>query len=285
MKPVESDRNNITQRLKENKSMGNLILFNKKRYIKLKEKHHSKLIEALTNLNKSLKKSESLVNFPFSIKKNNSVMKIFKLKEEKINRKISKYNILPDIKKDKKNDKPELNNKDNLKNRFSSEIYFNFNLKDNFPTIQTNKTEEKIPYYLRALKLSTKTRTPAQIVKISQNSIHRKNPFNKYCFNLEEKIGDYVENKDNNTRYTNFHNLLKEYIKDELTGISVPGNILSRAGFIKTIQPKNVRTKIKKNIDVPNHTLIPTPSELAGKGINFTHITMKDIYNEKNKVI
>ena len=285
MKPIESDRNNNTEKLKESKSMNNLILFNKKKYIKLKEKQNAKLIKALTNLNDSLKKSESLAHIPFSIKKNNSVMKIFKLKEEKINRKISKNNVLPDIKKDKKNNKTEFDNKDNLTNRFSAKMYFNFNLKDKFPTIQTNKTEDKIPYYLKALKLSTHTRTPAQIVKISKNSIHRKNPFNKYCFNLEEKIGYYVENKDKNTRYTNFHNLLKEYIKDELTGISIPGNILSRAGFIKTIQPKNVRTKIKRDIDVPNHTLIPMPVELAGKGISFTHITMKDIYNENNKVI
>ena len=285
MKPIESDKNKNTPRLKENKSMGNLILSNKKRYIKLKENQHAKLLRAVINLKDSLKKSESLMNIPFSIKKNNSVMKIFKIKEEKINKRILEYKSLPDINKDKKDNKSEINNKDILTNKFSFKKFFNFALKDNLPIIQKNRTEEKIPYYLRALQLSTHSKTPAQIITMSKNAMHRKNPFNKYCVNLEEKIGDYVENRDKNNRYSNFNNLLKEYIKGEPIGISMPGNILSRAGFIKTIQPKNVRILIKKNIDVPNQTLIPTPSELAGKGISFTHITMKDVYNEKNKII
>ena len=78
----------------------------------------------------------------------------------------------------------------------------------------------------------------------------------------------------------NFYLILKASIKEESTGLSIPGNILNRdsPGFLRTFHPINVNTKVKKRITVPDKTLVPTPNELVGKGINYSHITMKDIY-------
>ena len=56
-------------------------------------------------------------------------------------------------------------------------------------------------------------------------------------------------------------------------------------GYIRSIHPRNVRTIIKKRIDVPEKTLVPIPNELVGKGISYSHITMKDIYNDKDILI
>ena len=127
----------------------------------------------------------------------------------------------------------------------------------------------------------------AEIVKKSKNILYGRNPFKKYCYNLEEKVGDYVESKETHMDFSNFYGIIKGYIKDELTGITIPGNVLNRdvPGYVRTIHPKNIRTRIKKSIDVPDKTLVPFPNELAGKGISYSHITLKDIYNEKNKLI
>ena len=125
------------------------------------------------------------------------------------------------------------------------------------------------------------------MIKESKNELYKRNPFKKYCYDLEEKIGNYVENQDKYSPMANFNELLKKYIKDELIGMSIPGNILHRdaPGFIRTIHPKNVKEQIKKRITVPNKTLVPVPNELAGKGISYTHITLKDVYNDKDILI
>ena len=56
-------------------------------------------------------------------------------------------------------------------------------------------------------------------------------------------------------------------------------------GYKRTIQPQNIKNKIKKSIVPPNKTLVPIPRELAGKGISYTHISFKEVYNEKNKLL
>ena len=278
---ITKDSDNIKRisRLKENKSVGNLILLNKRRFNKLKEKQNETLIKAIQSLNKSLKKSESLVNLPHFIKRNNSVIKLFQHKEEIIKKRKLKFDLLPHI---KKSTKTELNNK-----RLTSNKYINFNKSNIIPISPKNESEEKIPFYLKPLLFTPHNRSVAEVVKESKNILYGKTPFKKYCYNLEEKVGDYVENRDKFSDYTKFNEILKGYIKEELTGISIPGNILNRdvPGFMKTIQPKNVRTKITKRIEVPDKTLVPIPSELAGKGISYSHITLKDIYNQKDVMI
>lgn len=277
----DSDKTKSTPRLKENKSVGNLILLNKKKLNQLNEKKIATFVKALGNLNKSLKKSESLINLPFSIKKNNSVIKLFQHKEEIIKKKSTKSELLPDINKKTKRHS-EISKKIIYSQKALTSNRNQIFNKNNI--IQKNETEEKIPYYLRALKISSKNKPASEMVKASKNLLYGKSPFKKYCYNLEEKVGDYVESKEKNSDYSNFGDMLKKYIKDENTGISIPGNILNRElpGFLKSIHPKNVRIIIKKRIDVPDKTLVPTPSELVGKGISYSHITLKDIYNEKN---
>ena len=99
----DSDTSKKTPRLKENKSVGYLILLNKRKFNKLKEKQTATFIKAIGKLNKSLKKSESLVNLPSFIKRNNSVIKLFEHKEEIIKKRKLKFESLPDINKNSKN--------------------------------------------------------------------------------------------------------------------------------------------------------------------------------------
>jgi hypothetical protein len=98
----ETDRSKIVPKLKESYSVGNLILNNKRKLYKLKEKQNATFIKAIGTLEKSLKKSESLMNMPFLIKKNNSVMKIFKMKEEHMNKNKNKFPLFPNINQNNK---------------------------------------------------------------------------------------------------------------------------------------------------------------------------------------
>ena len=285
---LESDRGQNFYRLKGSKSVGNLIIDNKKKLEKLKSKQNKTFIKALTKLNNSLKKSEYLTNIPYAIKKNNSVMKSFKLKEMYINNKREKYGLLPDINKNRKN----INETNNTNNSPKKLMLFNSpnnaNLKNNNYQINTKSAEEsKMPFYLKALSFPKKTRTSAQIIKMSKAAINSGNPFKKYCFNLEENVGEYVESKDKFSGYNRFNEVLKQYIKEDMTGLGIPGNVLNRdtIGYKRTIQPQNIKNKIKKSIVPPNKTLVPIPRELAGKGISYTHISFKEVYNEKNKLL
>ena len=69
-------------KLKQNKSVGDLILLNKKKLDKLREKKSETFTNALIKLNNHLKKSVALVNIPNNIKRNNSVIKLFQHKEK-----------------------------------------------------------------------------------------------------------------------------------------------------------------------------------------------------------
>ena len=209
MLSLNSDRSKRIFRLKEIKSVGNLILSNKKKLIKLKERQSKNFIKALTKLNDSLKKSESLTNVPNTIKKNNSVMNIFKLKEMYLKKRNTikknnsvmnifklkemylkkrreKYEQLPNINQNKLNLNEENNkiitpNKLLILNKSSS-----FNTKNIYPTSTKNSEESKIPFYFKALNFSKKPKPASQIIKTSKIAINSGTPFKKYCFNLEE---------------------------------------------------------------------------------------------------
>ena len=91
-----------TPKLKQNKSVGDLILLNKKKLNKLREKKSETFTNALIKLNNHLKKSVALVNIPNSIKRNNSVIKLFQHKEKIVKKRLAKLQILPNINKNKK---------------------------------------------------------------------------------------------------------------------------------------------------------------------------------------
>ena len=116
--------------------------------------------------------------------------------------------------------------------------------------VSTQKeVKDPTPFYLKALNVPKHIQTPAEIVKTSKHLLNGKNPFKKYCFNLEENVGDYVENKDIFSGYDRFNDVLKQYIKNEMTGLTMPGNIINRdvIGYKKTVHPKNVKVQIKRN--------------------------------------
>ena len=163
----------------------------------------------------------------------------------------------------------------------------NCNIIRNNRNYDSDNEKDKIPFYLKPLVPKRRNIKANEIVKISIKELNKKNKFKKYCYKLEEKVGNYVESNDKFSNYYDFDNQLKRNIKEEMTGISIPGNVLnlSSIGFIKTIQPKNIRIRIKKNVPVPERTLLPVPNGLAGKGVNYTHITLKNLYSEKNKMI
>ena len=285
---LESDRGKNFYKLKGSKSVGNLILDNKRRLVKLKSKQNKTFIKALSKLNNSLRKSEYLTNIPYAIKKNNSVMKSFKLKEMYINSKREKYELLPDINQNRKNINEVNNTNDSPKKLILFNRPNNFNLNNNIHPISTKNSEEsKIPFYLKALNFPKKAKTSAQIIKTSKAAINSGNPFKKYCFDLEENVGEYVERRDKFSGYNRFNEVLKQYIKEDMTGLGIPGNIINRdtIGYKRTIHPKNIKIQIRKNIMPPNKTLVPIPRELAGKGISYTHIRFKDVYNEKNELL
>lgn len=276
----ETGRNHHT--LKENKSVGYLLLNNKWKLKKLREKQRDFMSE-IGKLNESLKKSESLINLPSSIKKNNSILKFFnKSKEKHFKKRRFKSIILPDIARKQNLDNNKIDDKKDLKKFLTK----NYGI-SNYLVSPKNKGEEDIPFYLKGLNFKKRSIPASLLIKESKNELYKRNPFKKYCYDLEEKIGNYVENQDKYSPMANFNELLKKYIKDELIGMSIPGNILHRdaPGFIRTIHPKNVKEQIKKRITVPNKTLVPVPNELAGKGISYTHITLKDVYNDKDILI
>ena len=250
-----------TPKLKQNKSVGDLILLNKKKLNKLREKKSETFTNALIKLNNHLKKSVALVNIPNNIKRNNSVIRLFQHKEKIVKKRLAKLQILPNINKNKK--------------------------RVNIVVSTQKEVKDPTPFYLKALNVPKHIQTPAEIVKTSKHLLNGKNPFKKYCFNLEDKVGDFMKNKEKFYDFNNFYLILKASIKEESTGLSIPGNILNRdsPGFLRTFHPINVNTKVKKRITVPDKTLVPTPNELVGKGINYSHITMKDIYNEKNIIL
>ena len=293
-------RNSI-KRIK--KSLGNILVENRKRYNKLQEAKSKTFNEAIRNLNKTLKRSESLLQINHYPQKNdiNTV-----LPKHEINylKKLDYYNKwhfdidiipLPIIAKAKKNNKSQNNIKD--KNNFPTKSNFSYLgslfRPDKNAIIRNRKMsksqiiEEDVPFYLKGLEPRKNNISASEIVKQSIIELNKRNAFKKYRYDMEEKVGNFVDFNEKYSNYYDFDKKVKKNIKDEMIGLSIPGNVINRSslGFIRTLQPKNIKIKIKKSVSVPEKTLLPVPSGLAGKGLNYTHITLKNIYNEKNKLI
>ena len=293
-------------RIRINKSLGNRLVEDKIRFNKLQEIKSKTFNKAINDLNKTLKRSESLLQINHYPKKND--IDSFLPKNEVIYLKKLDYyrkwhfnnNILPKIEKKNFNNNRNKINKNNINN---NEDKNSFPLRYNFKylgslyranknsDIRKNKNkkdeEENIPFYFKGLEPRKNNINASEIVKQSILELNKKNVFKRYRYNMEEKVGNFVDYNDKYSNYYDYDKKVKKNIKDEMTGITIPGNVLNRSslGFIRTIQPKNVKDRIKKSISVPEKTLLPVPHGLAGKGLNYTHITMKNLYNEKNKLM
>ena len=289
-------------KIRLNKSLGNRLVEDKIRYYKLQEIKSKTFNEAIKNLNNTLRRSESLLQINHYSKKNDIISF---LPKDEVNylKKINYYrkwhfnnNILPIIEKKK-------NKTWNKVNNISNDDKNSFPLRYNFGSLgslfRANKNSEirnnnnkineddHVPFYFKGLEPRKNNIKANEIVKQSIQELNKKNIFKKYRYNMEEKVSNFVDYNDKNTNYYDYDKKVKMNIKDEMTGISIPGNILNRSslGFIRTLQPKNIKTRIKKSIFVPEKTLLPVPYGIAGKGVNYTHITLKNLYNEKNKMM
>ena len=289
-------------KIRINKSLGNRLVEDKIRFYKLNKQKSKNFNETIKNLNQALQKSESLLQINHYQPKND-ISSVLSKDELNYLKKIDYYkkwhfnnNILPIIGKNNNNQNNVNNNMNN--SNLVSRNNFNYlgslfrpnknaDIRSNIKNNSKTDEEENVPFYLKGLVPRKNNISASEIVKISNLVLNKKNVFKKYRYNMEEKVGNYVDYNDKYSNYYDFDKKVKINIKDEMTGISIPGNVLNRSniGFIRTLQPKNVRTKIKKSISVPEKTLLPVPTGIVGKGLNYTHITLKNVYNEKNKLI
>ena len=304
MNSLNISKSDKRTRNKIDKSLGNRLVEDKIKYYQFQKQKSKTFNEVIQGLNEELRKSESLAqinHYPLK----NDIENV--LPKEEINnlRKIEYYkkwhfnncNIFPIIGKKintiQKNNNNNKNNKeedknDVLKKNFSylGSLYRankNSNLRNNKHKIE----EDNIPFYFKGLEPRKKNIKASEIVKISIQELNKKNTFKRYRYNMEEKVGNFVSYNDKYSNYYDFDKKVKMNIKDERTGISMPGNVLNRThlGYIRTLQPKHINLKVKKSITVPERTLLPEPHGLGGKGLKYTHITYKDVYNDKNILI
>ena len=290
-------------KIRINKSLGNKLVEDKINFYKLNEQKSKIFNDTIRNLNKTLKKSESLLQINHYSPKND-ISSVLSKDELNYLKQIQYYkkwhfntNILPIIGKNNNNNQNNINNNMNNNNlvprnnfTYLGSLYRankNVDIRNNRKNDTKTNEEENIPFYLKGLVPRKNNISASEIVKISNLVLNKNNVFKKYRYNMEEKVGNYVDYNDKYSNYYDFDKKVKINIKDEMTGITIPGNVLNRSniGFIRTLQPKNVRTKIKKSISVPEKTLLPVPTGIVGKGLNYTHITLKNVYNEKNKLI
>ena len=290
-------------KIRINKSLGNKLVEDKINFYKLNEQKSKIFNDTIRNLNKTLKKSESLLQINHYSPKND-ISSVLSKDELNYLKQIQYYkkwhfntNILPIIGKNNNNNQNNINNNMNNNNlvprnnfTYLGSLYRankNADIRNNRKNDTKTNEEENIPFYLKGLVPRKNNISASEIVKISNLVLNKNNVFKKYRYNMEEKVGNYVDYNDKYSNYYDFDKKVKINIKDEMTGITIPGNVLNRSniGFIRTLQPKNVRTKIKKSISVPEKTLLPVPTGIVGKGLNYTHITLKNVYNEKNKLI
>ena len=298
------DMNNSGKKImnKMNMSLGNRLVENRKSYDKLIEIKSKTFNEAIKNLNKTLRRSESLLQINHYPKKND-IDSFLPKSEVNYLKKLNYYkkwnfktnNIFPIIEKknyNKNNDDKNNNTIDNNNNKQTNSFNYLGSLfrPNQNSKIRNNKNIEEandIPFYLKGLEPRKNNINASEIVKKSIQELNKKDLFKKYRYNMEEKVGNFVDYNDKYSNYYDFDKKIKKNIKDERTGLSIPGNVINRSslGFIRTLQPKNIKIKVKKNVSVPEKTLLPVPQGLVGKGLNYTHITLKNVYNEKNKLI
>lgn len=240
----------------------------------------------LKNLNKTLYNSELL------IKKNKKISHIQKpklvlsqsdielIKKEKYEKRCSAY--LPKL-KERRNSTQYLFNLQ--KTSFDCDNYINRRR-----PIYNYKGEKLIGLtnYVENFELPKKKLKPSQIVKKSWDIIYENKKYKNKDY-LSDEVDNLVKSNDDYSNYYDFDKQVKEYIKEEETGIKIPGNMINRNKFgcAKTLQPHIVKLKIKKKINLNESTYLPAPRGLvnAKDSKKFTRITINQIYNNKSLLI
>ena len=274
-------------------SLGNRLVEDKKNFFKLKLKKDKTFNEAIENLNGTLKKTESLLHINHYQKKND-IDSLFPRKQLNYLKKMQYHNkwhikyTLPIM--ENNNILKKLKEKNANKSRNSINFPANLFRSKHFYSSRNSKSVEEIetmPYYLKRFEQKKSNIIASEIVKKSILALSKRDRFSKYRYKIEMKVGDFLDYNDKFSNYYDFDKKIKKNIKDEKTGITIPGNSINRnsLGYINTLQPKNIKLKIKSNITVPEKTLLPVPHGIIGKGLNYTHITLKNAYNENNKLI
>ena len=279
-----SDR--IRNKKETKKPIGQQILDDKRSYKIFRNNNIKEFSKTLKLLNKTLNSSETLlksnhfsdkfdINTVLSIEQKNIIKK---LNYEK------KWNFsLPIINNSQNNSQNNTKRNQNNNNNFQNIKQKKLNESQSMPDL--NQLKLKNQPYFQFIK-PQKTIKMKEIVKKYINGFYSNNKFDKYCYVLKDKVGNFVQHKDRYDSYYDFDKQIQKDIKEEKIGLSFPGNIINRQkiGYLYSLHPKYIKIKGNKIIRVPDRTILPVPRTSS---INFwyTKITMNDLYNEKNKMI
>ena len=277
----------------KNKSIGHILVENQKNFYKFNLEKSKTFNKVIDKLNRTLKQTESLLNinhYPKKILIDNMLPKekINYLKKVKYLNKWHIYNkispALPIIKMKEnikgKNKTIEEKKTDGQKTNF----HFVGNQLNSIETSDVRNRTALSPVS-RGFVRRKKNTSASEIVKMSLRILNKRNRFQNYQHNMQEKLGKFLDYNDIFSDYYDFDKNVKKDIKEERTGLSIPGNALNRIGQIRTIQPKNVKIRIKKQVAIPDRTLLPVPQGFIGKVFNYTHITLNKEYNDQNKMM
>ena len=268
---------NVPKKIEPKKPIGQQILDDKRSYKIFRCNNIKEFNKTLRLLNKTLNSSEVLlksnhftdkfdINTALSLEQKNIIKK---LNYEK------KWNFsLPIIKRNNSNS--NTNNIQNLKQK-------SLNATQSMSDLSQSRWKNQQLFQFRKPQ---KTIQMKEIVKKYINGYYSKNKFDKYCYVLKDKVGNFVQHKDRYDSYYDFDKQIQKDIKEEKIGIAFPGNIINRQkiGYLYSLHPKYIKMRGNKIIHVPDKTILPVP---RSSSINFwyTKITMNDIYNEKNKMV
>lgn len=261
--------------IKNSKSIGKLILEQKKRIKNNRNKIHNKLNRIMNSLNDSLHLSNELLNQT-------------KPKLNEMNKKILfSPKVLDEIKKDKYYKKWHFNETFNNINKTNELKEPNEQKEINNIKILSLKTkilekENKEISFLNKTQYNKRILKPKQIVKISKIKLYSKNDLMKYALYLNNNIDKYIESKGEYEGFYDFDKKLRKMIKETKVGIDFPGNILQRnvLTYIKTFNPKSVTHKHIKNYSVKDTAFISFQERL--KKTKLSYIKKKDVYSYKN---
>ena len=275
---------NMHRKIEPKKPVGQQILDDKRSYKIFRNNNIKEFNKTLLLLNKTLNSSEILlksnhftdkfdINTALSIEQKNIIKKLnyekkwnFSLPAIKNNNKINNKNISKKI----------INNIQNFKQK-------QLNGCKSMPDLNQSKIKNQDSIRFRQPQKAIQMK---EIVKRYINGFYNKNKFDKYCYELKDKVGNYVQHKDRYDSYYDFDKQIQKDIKDEKIGLAFPGNIINRqkVGYLYSLHPKYIKEKGTKIIHVPDRTILPVP---RSSSIDFwyTRITMNDIYNEKNKMV
>lgn len=289
MSHFDSDKSTVFS-LQHSKSLGSIIVNNKKAMKHLRQKQMNTFNKIVFNLNQTLSSSLQLAKDNRGINKKGDINMILLNSTVELLKKEKYYQMnsysLPKISKQMQNSQSSnelLNNNNKNKDNEIPGLFRKRRPICNYKGEQLKGLNSDI--YFQRPKMKVK---PSKIVKISQDIINQRYTYKKFSPILHDKIGNYAENTNSGSSYYDFGNLLKLFIKEGKVGVEFPGNIINKdkLGCVKTLLPKIVKPKINRIIDNENRVL-PVPEGLIGnKGKRqYSRITMNEVYNDKNLLL